>query len=258
MKIYINTFDLARPVTRKITVTPYSTFGIGVKVLLNGQPTESPITMEVGETPITAESDLIDGFTIFKVSSGENGEVDYTVKCAGQTFYLTQTVNGEAGSFEVADEGGGEPVEKYGATINDFLGDVVNGVLQTPSGTLSIEIDDVTSITTGTAAYTAIKNYRTTYFSLPNLTTVGSGLLGMMQAFVSMSGLKEINFPSLSSVGESGMQRAFMGCTSLKTLSLPSMTNISQMYSFQYAFSGCTGLEVVSMPNLTTIGVGGA
>ena len=227
MKIYINTFDLARPVKRNITVTPYSTFGIGVKVLLNGQPTESPITMEVGETPITAESELIDGFTIFKVSSGENGKVDYKVKCAGQTFYLTQIVNGEAGLFEVAD-GSSEPTVKYGATIDNIIGDVDdNGVLQSPTvGTFAFETDKILAFNVAGSAPLLSFSKFVSSINLPNLASVGS--YSMWSSFKGMTNLTSVNLPALTTLAEGGMLYAFQNCTNLTSVNLPALTTLGQ------------------------------
>jgi len=46
MKIYTQTFDLAKPSPKKFWVAPYSDFAIGIKVLSNGEAVADGITVE--------------------------------------------------------------------------------------------------------------------------------------------------------------------------------------------------------------------
>lgn len=90
MKIYLNTFDLAKPILRSLNVGKFSDFGLGVKVMNNGIPSENEVTMEGqdGQT-ITPETDRIDGYYIYKLTADGSNGVTYLVKCGGQKFTLT-------------------------------------------------------------------------------------------------------------------------------------------------------------------------
>lgn len=108
MKIYTATFDTASPTPNKFWVPQNSQFAIGVKVLSNGEETGGTVTMTKNGETVQAEENKVGGFTIFNVSSGGTGAVEYAIvdsTKSDQTMKLIQVVT-DSTVFEVGGSGG--------------------------------------------------------------------------------------------------------------------------------------------------------
>lgn len=148
MKVYTQTFDLAQPTPKAFSVAQYSDFGIGIKIVSNGVEVEDAFTLEKDGVTLTPEADKIAGYTVYLLTA--DGAANYTVTCNGQTFTLTQGVTDSTVIDYKPVTPEPEPATKYGATIDNLIGDVVDGQLQAPASTFAFECDEITSITPST------------------------------------------------------------------------------------------------------------
>ena len=128
MKIYTNTFDLAKASPHRFWVAPYSDFKIGVKILAKGEVVDKDFTVKAGSTEFTPDADKIDNFTLFTIKSNDTGFVEYTIEVEGvaEKLKLMQIVT-DSTVFEI-DAGGGGDVPADVATqtwvnsqISDFI-----------------------------------------------------------------------------------------------------------------------------------------
>jgi len=92
------------------------------------------------------------------------------------------------------------PSDKWGVKIEHFLGDIVNGELQAPSGSVcNFSTTDIVSIPTSYFWWNRYRNdLRIGQVSLPNLTTVSP--YGMYQAFYGCTNLTSVDLSGLTSV----------------------------------------------------------
>lgn len=65
MKIYTQTFDVAKQSPKRFWVAPYSDFKIGVKIVKNGTPIANEFTVKKNGVALEADEDKVDGFTTF-------------------------------------------------------------------------------------------------------------------------------------------------------------------------------------------------
>ncbi len=110
------------------------------------------------------------------------------------------TVSGTLGNFEVEFIEDAPVVEKYGATISNFLGDVdANGVLQAPSGEWSLNFSGV-KVLRGDALpnYFLYKNNSIKTISFPDLETIYSvSSDNQIAYFAQYSSIERFNCPKL-------------------------------------------------------------
>ena len=160
----------------------------------------------------------------------------------------------------------GELGKKYGATINNFLGDVdANGKLQEPIREVELTFTGVKDLapkslynlfglyTTSNAATNKIKTV-----SFPDLETAsGWGCLTRFAAL--QTGLTSISFPKLKTFSaDYGLQYAF-NQTGITTVSFPNLETISSLNSAMGScFASCQSLTSISFPKLKTISNGGS
>lgn len=144
-----------------------------------------------------------------------------------------------------------EPVPKYGATIDNFLGDVdANGVLQKPTGKIDLVFDGVRGIGSKAMHYTFYNNTNISSVDLSSLTTVDNN--GLEYTFASCSNLTNADLSSLTTVGSYGLQGTFNACSNLTNIDLSSLTTVGSSGLF-YAFYGCGKLTTISFPSLTDV-----
>ena len=248
MKIYTQTFDLAKPVSKMFSVAQNSEFGIGIKIVKDGAEVEDAFEVQANGETLTPEADKISGFTVYLLNAGES-DVVYTVTCNGQTFKLTQnTTPASVFDFKPAEV----PQTKYGASLDVWLGDVdENGVLQSPTlSAFEFNTDKIRAFTVEGGA--PIKSFasKVNRVNLPNLLSVGN--YSMWQAFKGSTVLSSVNLPALTTVGEGGMLYAFQNCTGLKTVNFPALTTVGTQ-AFQTALNGCTSLQAVNLSSLSSV-----
>lgn len=164
---------------------------------------------------------------------------------------------------------------KFGATVDTFIGDTTDGALSAPTQQTTIVFNGITSLTNKALYYAfAYKNniisakfpvlkdissYGMGYafsdcaslssFELPNLETIGS--YGMQRAFSNTS-VSSVSLPKLKTVGEYGLYTAFQS-TSISELTFPELTTASGTYPFYSLCSGCSSLTTVRFPKLTNL-----
>lgn len=107
MKIYTQTFDVAKQSPHRFWVAPYSDFKIGVKIVKNGTPIANEFTVKKNGVALEADADKVDGFTTFTLQSAGTGSVEYTIEISGvgETMKLVQIIT-DSTVFEVGGEGG--------------------------------------------------------------------------------------------------------------------------------------------------------
>lgn len=111
MQIYSNVFSLNKPTKNTFYVGPNSDFGIAIKVLSN----DVPLTGAIACGDLTAESDKIDGYTVFMATSTRESKV-YQISCAeapGRSFQLQQTVTTSPVFTKNVGGGGGGDMSNY-------------------------------------------------------------------------------------------------------------------------------------------------
>ena len=112
MKVFTNTFDLAKASPHRFWVTPYSDFKIGIKILAKGEIIDKDFTVKAGAVELTPDEEKIDGFTLYTIKSGDTGFVEYTIEVEdiAEKLKLTQIVT-DSTVFEVGGEGGDVPAD---------------------------------------------------------------------------------------------------------------------------------------------------
>lgn len=110
MKIYTQTFDVAKQSPKRFWVAPFSDFKIGVKIVKNGTPIDNEFTVKKGTTTLTPDEDLVDGFKTYTIKSGATGFEEYTVEISGvgEAQKLTQIIT-DSTVFDVGAGGGDVP-----------------------------------------------------------------------------------------------------------------------------------------------------
>ena len=135
MKIYTQTYDLAKASPHRFWVAPFSEFKIGIKILEKGEISAKDFTLKAGSIEFTPDADKIDNFTLYTIKSNDTGFVEYTIEVEGvaEKLKLMQIVT-DSTVFEI-DAGGGGDVPADVATktwvntqISDFVtDDALNG-----------------------------------------------------------------------------------------------------------------------------------
>lgn len=110
MKIYTQEMDIALQSPKRFWVAPFSDFKIGVKIVKNGTPVDNEFSVFNGDTELTPDEDLVNGFTTFTLKSNDTGSVEYKVVVdgVGETLKITQIVT-DSTVFEMDASGGGVP-----------------------------------------------------------------------------------------------------------------------------------------------------
>lgn len=109
MKIYTQTYDLAKASPHRFWVAPFSEFKIGIKILEKDEISAKDFTLKAGSTEFTPDPDKIDNFTLFTIKSNDTGFVDYTIEVEGfsEKLKLVQ-ITTDSTVFEVGGSGGGD------------------------------------------------------------------------------------------------------------------------------------------------------
>lgn len=174
---------------------------------------------------------------------------------------IDQIVAGSAKSSS-----GGGSSQKYGATINNFLGDVNNsGEIQMPTGNLDLVFNGVTKITnnslSGRFTYdsgnsTGTPNLIKTV-SFPDLTTINIKNC-FWKTFQGQASLTSVSFPNLESAGtkQYSFGNAFYECSGLTSVSFPKLSVLTSNSAFYGAFQSCTSLTSLSFPALKSTSFG--
>ena len=171
-------------------------------------------------------------------------------------------------------EGGNN--QKYGITLESILGKNVNGVLQAPTDSTTIDFTGVVEI-----GYQALKrrfngfppSFTTALFPTTKIIRA-EGLIhafsgsafetfdvsaietvdayGMYWTFHSIP-IKTCNFQSLKTVGEAGLRDCFYQCTQLTSVLIPNLESVG-LIGMYWMFEGCTSLPTMTFDKLVNIG----
>ena len=110
MKIYANTFELRTPLERRYYAAPNSIFAFAVKATLDGEDADGTITVFQGSTELTPMEATIDGYKLYKRTSGSETAVNefdivYTKDTVVQHFTLIETIT-DSTVFDIDQQGG--------------------------------------------------------------------------------------------------------------------------------------------------------
>lgn len=146
------------------------------------------------------------------------------------------------------------PKEKFGLTIDTFIGDVdANGTLGLASVSSVLDFSGVNKIGKNALRYKFYNSTTITDVQAPSLTTVES--YGLQNAFNVCSSLKSVNLGSLQTVEAHGLNSAFNNCSGLKSIALGTLKTVAT-YGMQNLCSN-SSLTSVSMESLQTVGTYG-
>lgn len=148
-------------------------------------------------------------------------------------------------------ESGGSS-EKYGATVDTFLGDVdASGVLQIPTAQTDLVFDGVTDLATNALYHRFYESPVVSSVSFPQLVQI-SGTNALYNCFRNAP-IENISFPVLQSVtGYNSFYYTFTE-TSIQAISFPALTTVSGQGCFNFAFSRSDLLTSASFPVLEEV-----
>lgn len=152
MKIYTQTYDLAKASPHRFWVAPYSEFKIGIKLLEKDEISDKDFTLKAGSVEFTPDEDKIDNFTLFTIKSNDTGFVEYTIEVEGvaEKLKLMQIVT-DSTVFEIDASGGDVPADVATQTwVNSQISDFVEEDELTAYATKAeltgyVENDDLTA-----------------------------------------------------------------------------------------------------------------
>lgn len=146
--------------------------------------------------------------------------------------------------------------EKYGTSVNTFLGDVdANGQLQPPTSNQNATADfsGIYSIYNGALYYRFARNVAISAINFDDLEEISSNY-ACSYCFSQCSQITSISFPKLLQIaGSYCCQNMFNFCSGLVSISLPLLSSISGDNSAERMFAA-TPVTNISLPSLTTIG----
>ena len=128
MKIYTQTYDLAKASPHRFWVAPFSEFKIGIKILEKDQISNKNFTVKAGSIQLTPDEDKIDNFTLYTIKSNGTGFVEYTIEVEGvaEKLKLMQIVT-DSTVFEIDASGGDVPADVATQTwVNSQISDFVD------------------------------------------------------------------------------------------------------------------------------------
>ena len=128
MKIYTQTYDLAKASPHRFWVAPFSEFKIGIKILEKDQISNKNFTVKAGAVELTPDQDKIDNFTLYTIKSNGTGFVEYTIKVEGvaEKLKLMQIVT-DSTVFEIDSNSGDIPANVATQTwVNSQISDFVD------------------------------------------------------------------------------------------------------------------------------------
>ena len=171
----------------------------------------------------------------------------------GATMPQAQNSDNLAACVQSITTGGGGGGTQFGLTISDVLGTVDDtGAVSRTTITNALDFIGITSFTnfalSGKFMYSSFSPSQDVEF--PDLTSIGNS--GMNSAFQGCSSITSISFPQLTTIDSSGMNSAFQYCTGITSVSFPQLTTIGQN-GMNSAFRNCEKLESISFPALTQV-----
>lgn len=228
----------------------------------------SEISGTMVSDPSTATNQIIvdtgDGLQRAIATSAVSGTIvsDESIET---TDCIVDTGSGLQKAVKVAGSGGGGGSStKYGASIDNFLGDVdENGVLQAPSGEADVVFTGVKDLADNAlySRFSSQTNKGETpvkSISFPDLENI-SGSVAIQNICYYNSYLNSISFPKLKTVtGTYAANNAFNHCDNLTgAVNFPELTSVSGTGIQSGQMGGMfatTKITSISFPKLTTIG----
>lgn len=204
-----------------------------------------------------------------------NGSVDINtmhVTVSGEQVYPKLPINVNSDSFtgiakeDIAINASGEvatvasPI-KYGASVDNFLGDVdENGVLQEPSmvdGGIDLVFSGVKDIANDALYNRFTVTSQNHYINVKSISFPDLEQITGSQAIYGMCEynphLLSVSFPKLKIVTKNNLS-AFYSCSNLKSVSLPELEKVSDADASIQSWFANSGLESISFPKLKELG----
>ena len=155
---------------------------------------------------------------------------------------------------KVVGTGTGGGGSKYGIGIDALLGEVTNGTLNKPTGSINLTIGGFTKLAQYAFYYQFVRNAAIRSVVFSDLEEAADSYC-MQYAFYQCTNIASASFPKLSIInGSSAFGNVFYGNSSLVTVDLSALETINTSSSCQYLFYNCTKLESIDFSSLKTIG----
>lgn len=230
---------------------------------------------------MTEPTNIADAIT---AAQGRVADCYTAISNKGGTLPQTQNLANMPTAIGSIPTGGGST--KYGATVDNFLGNVdANGVLQIPSQVdlvftgvkevaknvfqyafstnktvKSISFPDIESLTKSRSLYYMFGQH-STYYNLYPLKSVSFGKLKTVSgtstlegAFYEEEGITTIDISKLETVsGSNGCSSMFNSCTGITNIDLSGLKTVSGYQGCSSMFYNCTGITSLDISGLETI-----
>lgn len=156
---------------------------------------------------------------------------------------------------KIGEISGGGAATKYGASVDTFIGDVVDGVLQAPTAPTALNFAGITEIRENALCYTFYQNTIITSVDLSLVQSVDK--LGLNNTFCDCRGITSLYLSSLQSVGYQALYYTFCGCSGITgTLDLSSLTTVGDRGLYN-TFRNCKKITSVYLSSLQSVGSDG-
>ena len=232
----------------------------GTNIFVEGNPVCAIMDMSGGNYSVTITEGVAClndvGLSITGVT------LEQIIQMGGAVDENVFTITGTQGNYDVVFNEPKEYEKKYGADVNNFLGDVdANGVLQVPTEQVDLVFTGVEDLGRESLSYKFYKNINLKSVTFPDLISV-SGDNALEKAFQVGSlpsgqgymGFSSFSFPKLETIsGYHAFENTFSGNYALTSVSFPKLKTVSGVGGLYQVFNGCTFITSASFPELTTI-----
>ena len=260
MKIFTQTYDLAKASPHRFWVAPFSEFKIGIKILEKDQISDKKFTVKTGSIELTPDKDKIDNFTLYTIKSNDTGFVEYTIEVEGvaEKLKLMQIVT-DSTVFEIDASGGDVPADVATQTwvnsqISDFVDedaltayatkDELTGYVENSDLTAYAEKTDLTAYATKDELTGYVENSELTSYYTKSETSSATQLAGQFST-VSQSADSAYNLASEANEAVSYKVDYMSGG------SAPEVFTIITYYESEY--SQLTALDPGWQPDMNTM-----
>jgi hypothetical protein len=151
---------------------------------------------------------------------------------------------------KIGEISGGGTATKFGASVDAFFGDAIDGVLQKPNTPTALNFTGVTEFANSALRYKFRDQESITSIDFGTVKKIG--MFALEYAFEANKNLTNINFSSIETIDQSGMKYAFKTCTGLTSVTFSALQTVDQ-YGLQTAFQDCTNIETVNFSSLHTL-----
>ena len=204
---------------------------------------------------MTEPTNIADAIT---AAQGRVADCYTAISNKGGTLPQTQNLANMPTAIGSIPTGGGAST-KYGATVDNFLGNVdANGVLQIPSQ-VDLVFTGVKEVAANVFQYAFSTNKTVKSISFPDLESLTKKrslyyIFGQHSDYYNLYPLTSVSFGKLKTVsGTSTLQGAFYGETGITTIDISKLETVSGSDGCSNMFNSCTGITNIDLSGLKTV-----